>query len=158
MDTSSTGYVSSAQIDPSTSVSGTSCPRWLLEYDASLHMTPDATSLTCCRPHPHTRVRIADDTPLHVSSIGHFTTNSFSVPSIFHVPRLSMNLMSVSQLTDFDCQVIFDRTSCRVQDRSGVMIRVVRHHSGVYALESLCLLSFPAACLHCHATVLDFHQ
>ena len=78
-------------------------------------MTPDATSLTCYRPPSHiARVHIADGTPLHVSSISHLTTNSFFVPIVSHVPRLSMSLMSVSQLTDFDCQVVFDHTSCRV--------------------------------------------
>ena len=105
-------------------------------------MTPNATSLTRCRPPPHiTRVRIADGTPLLVSFIGHLTTRSFSVLSVSHVSRLSMSLMSVSQLTNFDCQVVFDRTSCRVQDRSGAVIEVGRHHSGVYVLESLHLPS-----------------
>ena len=121
--------------------------------------------------HTHiTRVRIADDTPLPVSSIGHLTTRSFSVPSVSHVPHLSMSLMFVSQLTDFDCQVIFDRTSCRVQDRSGAVIGVGRRHSGVYVLESLflpspsalgshCYVPSPSASVsHCHADVLPYHQ
>ena len=101
-------------------------------------MTPDATSLHHSLPPPHiTHVRVANGTLLPVSSIGRLSTSSFSVPAVSHVPRLLMSLMSVSQLTDFDCQVIFDRTSCRVQDRSGTVIGAGRRHSGVYALESL---------------------
>ena len=112
---SSTGHVSSAQAVPSASNLGTSCHLWLIDSGASLHMTPDATFLACCGPLPYiTRVRIVNDTPLLVSSIGHLTTSSFSVLSVSHMPRLSMSLMSVSQLTDFDCQVVFDRTSYRV--------------------------------------------
>ena len=98
-------------------------------------MTPDASSLCRLRPPPHiSRVRIADGTLLPVTSIGHLSTSTFSVPAVSYIPRLSMSLMSVSQLTDLDCQVIFHRTSCRVQDRSGVVIGAGRRHSGVYAL------------------------
>ena len=96
-------------------------------------MTPDATFLHHSRPPPHiTRVCVADGTLLHVSSIGRLSTSSFSVHAVSHVPRLLMSLMSVSQITDFDCHVIFDRTSCRVQDRSVTVIGVGRRYSGVY--------------------------
>ena len=153
---SSTGRPSSAQVDPSGP--GNSCPLWLLDSGASLHMTPDATSLHHSRPPPHvTRVRVTDGTLLPVSSIGHLSTSSFFIPVVSHVPRLSISLMSVSQLTDFDCQVIFDRTSCRVQDRSETVIGVGRRHSGVYALESLYLPLSSAPVSHCHATVLPYH-
>ena len=101
-------------------------------------MTPDATFPHHSRPPPHVIiVRVANGTLLPVSSIGRLSTSSFSVPAVSHVPHLSMSLMSVNQLTDFDCQVIFDRTSCRVQDHSGTVIGVGRRHSGVYSLESL---------------------
>ena len=139
----STGRASSAQVIPSGL--GSSCPLWLLDSGASLHMTPDASSLRHLRPPPHiSRVRIADGTVLPITSIGHLSTRAFSVPAVSHIPRLSMSLMSVSQLTDLDCQVIFDRTSCRVQDRSGVVIGAGRRHSGVYALDSLHLSSSSA--------------
>ena len=122
-------------------------------------MTPDATHLTRCSPAPPiTRVRIADGTPLPVSSIGHLNTSSFLVSSILHAPRLSISLMSVSQLTDFNCQVIFDRTSCRVQDRNRTVIGVGRRHSGVYALESLHLPSSSVPVCHYHAAILSYHQ
>ena len=104
---SSTSHASSAQLAPSVIDSGTTCPLWLLDSGASLHMTPDATYLSHCHtPHSVTRVRIADGTPLPITSVGHLTTSTFSVPSLSHVPSLSMSLMSASQLTDYDCQVI----------------------------------------------------
>ena len=81
----------------------------------------------------------------------HLTTSSFSLPVVSHMPRLSMSFMSISQLTDFGCQVVFDCTSCRVQDRSRAVIGVGQRHSGVYALESLHLLSFSAPDSYCHA-------
>ena len=122
-------------------------------------MTPDATFLYHSRPPPHiTRVRVADGTLLPVSSIGRLSTSSFSVAAVSHVPRLSMSLMSVSQLTDFDCQVIFDRTFCCVQDRSRTVIGVGRRHSGVYALESFHLPLSSGSAHLCHAAVLSHHQ
>ena len=132
-DSSSYGRAGSAQVDPSGPDS--SCPLWLLDSGASLHMTPAAASIHHPHPPPQvSRVRIADGTSLPVASIGHLSTRAFSVPAVSHVPGLSMSLMSVSQLNDFDCQVIFDRTSCRVQDRIGVVLGAGRRHSGVYLL------------------------
>ena len=132
----SSGRASSAYRTPAACPSGTPCSPWLLDSGASLHMTPDVSLLTSCRPPTHTtRVRIADGTPLPVSSIGHLSTDSFSVPAVSHVPRLSMSLMSVSQLTDLGCQVVFDCSSCRVQDRNGTVIGAGRRHSGVYTLD-----------------------
>jgi len=78
-------------------------------------MTPDVTHIHKPRPPSlTTRVRTADGTLLPVSSTGHLSSSDNSVPSVDHFPRLSMSLMSVSQLTDNDCKVIFDRISCRV--------------------------------------------
>ena len=122
-------------------------------------MTPDASLLaSCCPPTHTTRVRIADGTSLPVTSIGHLSTSSFSVPEVSHVPRLSMSLMSVSQLTDYGCQVVFDSSVCRVQDRSGTVIGAGRRHSGVYMLDSLHLPSSSTPTTHCHAAVLPSHQ
>ena len=104
-----------------------------------------------------TRVRIADGTPIPVFSIGHLSTPSFSVPAVSHVPRLFMSLMSVSQLTDFGRQVVFD-SSCRVQDRSETVIGAGRRYSGVYTLDSLRLPLSSASVAHCYAAVLPFHQ
>ena len=155
-----TCHASFAQVDlPAPSVSGTPGSLSLLDSGVSLHMTFDPTHLTHCRSAPSiSRVRIADNTPLPVFSIGHLTTSAFSVHDVSYVPRLSMNLMSVSQLTDFDCHVVFDRSSCCVQDRSGAVIGVGRRYSGVYILESLRLPSTVASALHCYGAILDFHQ
>lgn len=47
--------------------------------------------------------------------------------------------MSVSQLINYDCQAIFNRTTCRVHDHSGTVIGASRRYSGVYVLDSLYL-------------------
>jgi hypothetical protein len=54
--------------------------------------------------------------PLSVSSRGTLST-FFYVPDISHVPRLTMNLFSANQITDFGCRVFLDTDSCSIQDR-----------------------------------------
>lgn len=81
----------------------------------------------------------------------------FSSP-LSHVSRLSMNLMSIIQIIDYNYQVIFYRTSRRVLDRSGTVIGAGRRHSGVYALDSLCLPSPATPIHHCHTVVLFHHM
>lgn len=103
IDSSSTGHASYAQYDPSTSILGTPSSSWLIDSGAFLHMILDAAHLTSCNPAPHiTHVRIANGTPLSVFSISHLSFHSFSVPNNFYISKLSMHLMFVSQIIDFD--------------------------------------------------------
>ena len=39
------------------------------------------------------------------------------VPSVSHVPRLTMQIFSGSQIVDSSCSVILDYDSCSIQDR-----------------------------------------
>jgi hypothetical protein len=80
-------------------------------------MTSDSSILSAlCSLISHVNVLTADGTSLPVSSRGTLSTSSFSVPDISHVPCLTMNLFSASQLTDSGCRVILDADSCAVQD------------------------------------------
>lgn len=100
---------------PSSTQSGTSS--WVLDSGASFHMTSDSSTLTSILPiDSPLSVFTANGTPLSVSSRGTLST-SFLVPDVLHVPRLTMNLFSTSQLTDSACRVILDVDSCSVQDR-----------------------------------------
>ena len=93
----------------------------LLDSGASFHMSSessDSSALPSLRPLDFPiNVLTADGTPLPVASRGTLSTSSFSVPSVSHVPRLTMNLFSAAQLTDSGCRVILDVDSCSVQDR-----------------------------------------
>ena len=65
----------------------------------------------------------------------------FSVPDVSLAPKLSMNLISVGQLADLNCVVVFDDTSCFVQDRhTRALLGTGRRHkssSGLYILDHL---------------------
>jgi hypothetical protein len=100
---------------PPSTQSGTS--PWYLDFGASFHMTSDPSILSALRSlFSPVNVLTADGTSLPVSSRGTFSTSSFSVPDISHVPRLKMNLFSASQLTDSGCCIILDADSCAIQD------------------------------------------
>ena len=81
-------------------------------------MTYDSSTLTSVRlVEYYVRVLTADGTPLHVASRGTLSTSSFHVPSVSHVPRLTMQIFSGSQIVDSTCRVILDYDLCSVQDR-----------------------------------------
>ena len=100
---------------------------------------------------------VADGTVLPIASRGLLHTPLFHVPDVAHIPKLSMNLISASQLTSHGCLVVFDEFACRVQDRLiRTLLGASRRHSGVYVLDRLCLpcssLS-PAAASFCSSSV-----
>ena len=117
---SSTGSAGSATdssgiVEPPSTQAGTS--PWILDTGASFHMTYDSSTLTSVRPvDSHVRVLTADGTPLPVASRGTLSTSSFHVPSVAHVPRLTMQLISGGQIVDSSCRVILDFDLCSVQD------------------------------------------
>jgi hypothetical protein len=81
-------------------------------------MTSDSSILSSLRPlDSPLSVLTANGTSLSVSSQDTLSTHSFYVPDISHVPHLTMNLVSASQLTGSSCRVILDIDSCSVQDR-----------------------------------------
>jgi hypothetical protein len=88
-----------------------------MDSGASFHMTFDSSAL----PSLHSldfplSVFTADGTSLPVTSRGTLSTPSFSVPDVSLVPRLTMNLLSVTQTADSGCHVIFYADSVSVQD------------------------------------------
>jgi hypothetical protein len=64
-------------------------------------------------------------------------------PNIFFVPKLSMNLLSIGQITDHNCFVGFNDSYCFVQDcHTGDAIGTDHHHRTIpclYILDTLCL-------------------
>ena len=81
-------------------------------------MTSDHSQLVDCRTvHDGTSVQTADGTPCSITHQGSLSNSHFSVPHVSLVPQLSMNLLSVGQITDQNCFIGFDDSSCFIQDR-----------------------------------------
>jgi hypothetical protein len=110
----------------------------LLTQGASFHVTSNQSQLVTSTPvTENASVQTADYTLCHITHKG-LCTPQFTVPNIFFVPGLSMNLLSVGKITDHNCFVRFDDSSCFVQDRR---IEIVIGHRStdprLYILDSL---------------------
>jgi hypothetical protein len=119
---------------------------WVLDSGASFHVTSDQSRLASTAPvNKGTSVQTADGTLYHVTHKGSLFNSNFIVPNIFFVPELSMDLLSVGQITNHNCFVGFDDSSCFVQDRhTGDVIGTGRRRKSspcLYILDTLCLPS-----------------
>jgi hypothetical protein len=97
-------------------------------------------------------VQTADGTVCHITHKGSLSDPHFTVPNIFFVPELSMDLLSVGQITDHNCFIRFDDSSCFVQDlRTGEVIGtgcLCRAAPRLYILDSLRLPSLATSPAH----------
>jgi hypothetical protein len=100
--------------------------QWFLDSGASFHMTPDSSQLSSLSSLNHPLVvQTADGTSLPVTGRGVLSTSSFHVPTVSHVPNLTMQLKSAGQITDHGCRIILELDSCCVQDiRTGLLVGI----------------------------------
>jgi hypothetical protein len=59
-------------------------------------------------------VQTADSTSLPVAARGTLSTSFFHVPTVFHVPQLTMQLMFAGQIINHGCRIILEVDSCCV--------------------------------------------
>jgi len=120
---------------------------WMLDSGASFHVTSDQSQLVACKPVTDgTSIQTADGTSCHITHQDSLCNNHFSVPNVSFVPQLSMNLLSVGQVTDQNCFVGFDDSSCFIQDRrSGKVIGTGHRRKGASSLYVLDTLRLPSS-------------
>ncbi|KAB5514459.1 hypothetical protein DKX38_028365 [Salix brachista] len=125
---------------PSTAMSATpgNSP-WFFDSACCNHMTPDidllsdktnATSL----PLIHT----ANGTTMPITHTGHVTTSKLSLHDTYHIPNLTLNLISVGQLCEKNLKVIFSSSGVQVQDsQTGQILGTGRKVGRLFELASL---------------------
>jgi len=140
-----TGSVSVAAASPVTAPSS-----WVLDSGASFHVSSDQSQLVACKPiADDASIQTADGTSCHITHQGSLCTSNFSVPNVSFVPQLSMNLLSVGQLTDHNCFVGFDDSSCFIQDRrTGAVLGTGHRRRGSHSLYVLDTLRLPHSTAH----------
>ncbi|KAK8951592.1 hypothetical protein KSP39_PZI004354 [Platanthera zijinensis] len=88
---------------------GISPSGWLLDSGVSFYLTYDAIHLLSYQPvSSDLTIMVANDTILLITNRGLLHTRHFHVPNVAYIDKLSMNFISVSQLTSCGCLVIFD--------------------------------------------------
>ncbi|KAL5767968.1 hypothetical protein ACOSP7_014549 [Xanthoceras sorbifolium] len=132
-----------AQSPPSTS--GMFSSVWVLDLGVSHHMSPNSKFFVSLCPVSFTSVTTADSTPMPLAGVGLVVTSQLSLSNVYHIPKLTMNLVSVSQLCDYGYSISFTSTSCHVQDlQSKKLIGIGRRSRGLYVLDELKLPVFAA--------------
>ena len=142
-----TGSTPRGSVSVATSSTVSAPSAWVLDSGASFHVTSDQSQLVACKPVPDgASVQTADGTYCHITHQGSLCNNHFSVPNVSFVPQLSMNLLSVGQITDQNCFVGFDDSSCFIQDRrSGKVIGTGHRRKGASSLYVLNTLRLPSS-------------
>jgi len=125
---------------------------WYFDSAASAHMTPSEGNFLHKSPYTGLdRVLVGNGTLLNIDNIGYAQLPSKTRPlhlrSIFHVPQLRHNLLSVKRLCkDNNCFINFDSSSVSVKDKaSGQTLLQASSKGDVYPLSSSSLSSSPQA-------------
>jgi hypothetical protein len=81
----------------------------------------------------------ADGTPMPLAGVGSVVTLHLSLPNVYLIPNLKLNLASVGQICDFgDYLVMFSGSFCCVQEmQSQKLIGTGRRENGLYILNEL---------------------
>jgi len=95
--------------------SGMSHSEWVLDSGASHHMSPDSSSFTSVSLLSSIPVMTADDTPMPLAVVGSVVTPHLSLPNVYLIPKLKLNLASVGQIYySVDYLVMFSGSFCYV--------------------------------------------
>ncbi|KAJ6641785.1 Retrovirus-related Pol polyprotein from transposon TNT 1-94 [Pseudolycoriella hygida] len=110
---------------------------WFLDSASSFHMSPREDWLTSQINKPIDHIVTANDAKLEVKSAGvvqvnvscNDVNNEISINNVLHVPNLSSNLLSVSQLCQKGHTVIFTNGGCQILDSHMDLVATGRHFS-----------------------------
>ncbi|KAG8371600.1 hypothetical protein BUALT_Bualt13G0104800 [Buddleja alternifolia] len=142
-------YALSARSDSSPSIGpGINSSSWILDSGAGNYMSPDSSAFISISSDPSsTSVVTADGTPMSLTGIGTIHTSTISLPDVYCIPKLHMNLASAGQICDSGCFVGLFPNSCYVQDlKSKTVIGTGRRKGkGLYVLDELHLPTHAAA-------------
>jgi hypothetical protein len=101
----------------------------------------------------------ADGTSMPLASVGSVVTPHLSLPNVYFVPKLKLNLVSVGQIYDSDDYlVMFSGSFCCVQDlQSQKLIGTGRRENGLYILDELKVTVVVAAAAATTVDLSSFH-
>ncbi|KAL5767487.1 hypothetical protein ACOSQ2_014270 [Xanthoceras sorbifolium] len=89
---------------------------WFFDTACCNHMTPDESQFSdkASLEHPIT-IYTADGTPMPVSHKGKISSSGLSLSDTYHIPKLSLNLLSVGQLCELGIDILFTNHGVYVQ-------------------------------------------
>jgi hypothetical protein len=126
---------------------------WIVDSRASHHMVATKetySSLDACKVHP---IQMGDNSPVEVTDKGRIELTNRNFENVLHVPKLSVNLLSVYQMTNSDTRkkVIFTPNAVDIYDmqtNSRVASGEVNHQSRLYTFSEFIELDFSLLLIH----------
>ena len=112
---------------------------WFFDTACCNHMTPDESQFSDKAPLAHpTSIYTIDGTPMPVSHKGTLFTPSLSLSDTFHIPKLSLNLLSVGQLFVLGVDILFTNHGVDVQDsRTSQVLGIGRKVGRLFEVHNL---------------------
>ena len=115
---------------------------WFFAITCCNHMNPDESQFFDKTPLAPISIYTADETPMPVSHKRTISTSSLSLSDTFHIPKLSLNLLSVGQLCELDVLILFSNNGVDVQDpRTGQVLGTNRKVGRMFEVHDLKILS-----------------
>ena len=111
--------------------------KWFFDSGCSKHMTGDFTLLSNFVKKEGGKVTFGDNSKGNI--LGHGIVGNLSSPSIENVQlvdNLKHNLLSISQLCDKGYRIVFDSSSCKIEDiASSRVVFVGSRNENVYTID-----------------------
>ena len=110
---------------------------WIIDPGASYHMATSKDTFSSLQPCNSPPILMGDDTPIKVCGKGRVDLDNGCFENVLNVPKLSINLLSVYQITHSGTgkQVVFTPDSVvisEMKDGSTVVVGEVDHHARLY--------------------------
>ncbi|KAJ6649064.1 hypothetical protein Bhyg_04297, partial [Pseudolycoriella hygida] len=118
---------------------------WYVDSGASAHFTMRDDWMETQQPPSIREIIVANDAKLSVKASGKVKmnvncggdgdSNEISINNVQHVPDITANLLSVSQLVLKGFSVTFDTSECRIMDRAGNVCATEKMVNNVFKLN-----------------------
>ncbi|KAJ1525521.1 hypothetical protein ONE63_010329 [Megalurothrips usitatus] len=113
---------------------------FVTDSGATAHMTNDLNIISNPKP-TKTNIRIAEKgRSIPSTYMGTIKTSEIDLKSVYHVPELSRNLLSVGELTDLNLTVLFNKNEVKVVDthfsvpEKQILLQGSRTDTGIYTV------------------------
>jgi GAG-pre-integrase domain/Integrase core domain len=127
-------------------LSGMLSSKWYFDSGASNHMTGTSKSFVSLSPYQGScQITTADGTNLPISGTGTVLVNNTKLEDVLLVPKLSTNLISIGQIVENNCNVLFTPFGCVIQDQKTGKIIGKGHKSDTQDPSSFSRVVFSAS-------------
>jgi hypothetical protein len=116
--------------------------KWIMDSGATKHMTAHRAEFDTYEVIPTRNVHMGDDSIVEAIGMGSILvqvmvkgrTKKIRIKDVFHVPKLHVNLLSVSKILSSGCKVQFNMNECIVKAFDGEVIAIALREGNLYPL------------------------